>query len=71
MQIKRLESEKPKIQADIEVGKGYQTERYSLTFVSNPFDDLDRQCGDTNEEAAQKLDKFKVSYLSLDFLGCV
>ena len=71
MQIKRLESEKPKIQADIEAGKRYQKERYAPICVSNPLDDSHRQWGDTNEQAAQKLDKFKVSYISLDFLGCV
>ena len=71
MLIKRLESEKPKIQADVEAGKGCQRERNAPTVYSRYLEDLNRQWGDTNEKAAQKHDKLKVSYISLDFLGCV
>ena len=71
MLIKRLESEKPKTQADIEAGKRLQKDRNAPSFVSKSVDDLDRKWKDTNEKAAQKHDKLKVSYISLDFLGCV
>ena len=70
MQKKRLESEKHKIQAGIEAGKGFQKEWNDNTSVPKYFTDLDGQSTDTHEKIAQKDVKHKVSYISLDFLGC-
>ena len=71
MQIKRLESENPKIQADNEAGKGLQEEWNSPTFVSKRVNGLVRQRKATHEKATQTHVKDQVSYISLDFLGCV
>lgn len=69
--LKRLETEKPKIQADIEAGKRLQKDRNAPSFVSKSVDDLDRKWKDTNEKAAQKHEKLKVWCITLHFLGCV
>ena len=71
MQIKILESEKSKIQADSEAGKGLQKKWNSSTRVPNYFSAWDGQCRDTHENTAKKHVEQEVSYISLDFLGCV
>ena len=60
--LKRLESERPKIQADIQAGKRLQKDRNAPAFVSKSVEDLDRKWKDTNEKAKQKHEKLKVSF---------
>ena len=60
--LKRLESEKPKIQADIEAGKRLQKDRNAPTFVSKSVQELEGKWIDTNEKAKQKHDKLKVRF---------
>ena len=65
------ESEKHKIQAGIEAGKGLQKEWNDCPLVPEYFSAFERQSRDTHEKTAQKDVKHKVSCISLDFLGCV
>ena len=71
MQKKRLETKKPKIQAGIVAGKGLQKKWNYCTRAPKYFGDSYVQWRDTHETTAQKDVKQKVSYISLDFLGCV
>ena len=71
MQKKRLESETHKIQAGIVAGKGLKEEWNDRTCVPKYFSDLNGQWRDTHVKTAQKDVEHKVSYISLDFLGCV
>lgn len=61
--MRKLDSEAPNIQADIEAGKRLQREKNAPTFVSKTVDDLDKQWKDTNELAKTKHEKLKVSHV--------
>lgn len=58
--MRKLESEKHNIQADIDAGRRLQKEKNAPTFVSQQVEDLDRKWRDTNEKAKAKHEKLKV-----------
>ena len=59
--MSRIDSERAAIMSDIEAGKRLQKERNAPSFIAKNIQDLERKLKDTNELAAAKHSKLKVS----------
>jgi hypothetical protein len=58
--LMKLESEKAKVQEDIEAGKRLQQDKNAPAFIGQTVADLDRKWKDTNQLAQAKHSKIKV-----------